>query len=82
MTTLIRKKVSFTMGAAGQPPFSARMEYVNAEEFQALEMRREWMSLMGFSEEEIDEYCDAKHGPASLHEEQVSLAAARTLRGR
>ncbi len=81
MTTMIAEKMAFDMAVGGQraPQLSARMEYADPEEWQARQVRRQWMRMMGLSSEEIEEHCDARHGPALLFDELISLAAAKRL---
>jgi hypothetical protein len=50
------------------------------ERSDALRVRREWMRLHGFSEEEIDVHCNDDEERISLAEEQAHLRAAKILR--
>ena len=50
------------------------------EQETAIQLRRRWMILMGYSEEDILEACDTL-SHASIDEELASLAAAHKLRG-
>jgi hypothetical protein len=47
---------------------------------EALRVRREWLSLMGYSEEEIIEALEADVPPLDLDEEKTQLEAAKRLR--
>ena len=45
---------------------------------KALEIRREWMTIMGCGQEEIDEWCDPSKS-ADLDDELEQLEAAKRL---
>lgn len=48
-------------------------------ENQAVAIRTEWMRLMGFDEEEIQEACYGDDPPTSVDAEEKKLASARRL---
>lgn len=60
------------------PRLRARWRQVSVENREALEVRREWMALLGCDEDEIEAACQGEY-ELSLDEELRQLAAARRL---